>query len=393
MLTPSSSAPTLRVAIYRATSLGDVVLATACLDLLRLLAIPTEITWVGRGAALEVITSAWPTVKGIAVNRADSVIELQRVVDRLAHNHLFIDLQCNLRSRWLARNLKSVHGVPFFAADKAQLQRSRLIVQARVRGRRKPLPEQARTVRRFQYDMMCDALRRGLRAHLPVEMRDGLESAICRPRLPIPDQVDPPWRKELRFGAWLAVAPGAAHPTKQAPLEIVQQILERVAVEPLGLAFFGDAADRAAAIKLLERLNWKGPVLNLAGRLSLWETAVALRETSCLLSNDSSLGHIAEAVDTPTAILFGPTIESFGFAPRMRHSRAFSTLVGCRPCSKHGKVTCRYGDKLCFTALLADDVAGHLTNLLTSPDARHQRRSPAGASQERRSACRPAAPY
>src|SRR4051812_27284244 len=108
MLTPSSSAPTLRVAIYRASSLGDVVLATACLDLIEHMAVPTEITWVGRGAALEMVTSSWPAVRGISINRTDSVIDLQKIIDLLAHNHLFIDLQCNLRSRWLARNLKSV---------------------------------------------------------------------------------------------------------------------------------------------------------------------------------------------------------------------------------------------------------------------------------------------
>jgi ADP-heptose:LPS heptosyltransferase len=186
--------------------------------------------------------------------------------------------------------------------------------------------------------MMCDALKRGLAHHLPVEMRDGLEAGATRPRLPIPDSFDRPWRKELRFGPWLGVAPGAAHATKQAPVEMVQEILERIRTEvaqnrvpsPLGLVFFGDDTDRQVALRLQDHLHWTGPVLNLAGRLSLWETAVALKETTCLLSNDSSLGHIAEAVDTPTAILFGPTIESFGFAPRMRQSRAFSTLLGYR---------------------------------------------------------------
>src|SRR5690606_38416017 len=86
------------------------------------------------------------------------------------------------------------------------------------------------------------------------------------------------------------------------------------------------------------------------------------------------LGHIAESVDTPTAILFGPTIESFGFAPRMKKSRAFSASTGCRPCSKHGKVDCRFGDKLCFLSIPAGDVADHLAQLLSSPEARHKTR-------------------
>ncbi len=384
MLTPSASAPTLRVAIYRTSSFGDVVLATACLDLLERLPVPTEITWIGRGPALDMIANSWPTVKRREVARTDTVIDLQRAVESLSNVHLFIDLQCNLRSRWLARQLKSGHGVPYFSADKAQLTRSRLIVSARVRGRRRPLPDEVRGVPKHQFEMMCDALRRGLKHHLPVEMRDGIDAAV-RPRLPIPDGFESPWRKELHFGAWLGVAPGAAHPTKQAPLEQMLEVVERVKKQaaemgsrmpsPLGLVFFGDNHDRQIAMKIQDRAQWPGPVLNLAGRLSLWETAVALSETSCLLSNDSALGHIAEAVDTPTAILFGPTVEAFGFAPRMRQSRAFSTPIGCRPCSKHGKIPCRYEDKLCFSGINPEDVATHLVQLLLAPDARLRRRS------------------
>ena len=381
MLTPSSTAPTLRVAIYRTSSLGDVVLGTACLDLLENLPIPTEVTWIGRGAALDVVRSGWPGVKALEVKRSDSLADLHRGLSNLRQYHLLIDLQCNLRSTWFARNLKAIHGVPFFAADKAQFARNRLIFEARLRGRRKPLPEKARTVTRPQYEMMCDALRRALHHHLPVEMCDGVDTVHVRPRIHIPEGFDSPWRKELKFGTWLGVGPGASYPTKQAPLDLMRDAILGVrttlaerqngAATPLGLVFFGDDRDRQVARELLDQLNWTDPVLNLAGRLSLWESAIALRETSALLSNDSSLGHIAEAVDTPAAVIFGPTVEGFGFAPRMPQSRAFSSSVGCRPCSKHGKIPCRFGDKLCFSTISGHDIAQHLVDLLSGP--RHHR--------------------
>src|SRR5688572_17399458 len=114
MLTPSSSHPTLRVAIYRTSSLGDVVLATACLDLLEQSPVPTEVTWLGRGAALAMVTSSWPSVRGIEIAKSDSMIDQQKVVEQLANVHVFVDLQCNLRSQWLARALRSAHGVPSF---------------------------------------------------------------------------------------------------------------------------------------------------------------------------------------------------------------------------------------------------------------------------------------
>lgn len=385
MLTPSSSAPTLRIAIYRTSSIGDVVLATACLDLLRQIEVPTEILWLGRGAALETIAASWPEVRVMEVKRDDTILDLQKTIESLAGCHLFIDLQCNLRSRWLGKQLRLMHGVPYFLADKEQLRRNRLLLEARMRGRRKSLPEKARQVSAWQYQLMTEALKKGLRQHLPVEMRGGVEAEGIRPRLPIPDSFDSPWRKELRLGGWLGVAPGAAHPTKAAPVEIFAEILEKVhaglssgegqVVPPLGLAFFGDSHDRQACRQLLDSLSWRGPVLNLAGKLSLWESAVALRETTCLLSNDSSLGHIAESVDTPVSVLFGPTIESFGFAPRMRQSRSFSSAIGCRPCSKHGRLPCRFEDKQCFRAIDTDEVSRHIISLINAPDARFRKRA------------------
>lgn len=384
MLTPTGSTPTLRIAFYRTSSIGDVVLATACLDLLSQLRIPSEVSWIGRGPSLKLLAAAYPELHTFEVRRDDTMADLQRAAEALSNVHLFIDLQCNLRSRWLGQKLRSTNGTAIFLADKAQLQRSRLLLEARVRGRRWPLPKKSLELQRLQYELMVDAVKRGLCHHLPVEMRDGIDSLIIRPRLPIPENFDAPWHKELRFGSWLGVAPGAAHATKAAPLEILSEAINKVQVMlgrihpqvpgPIGLVFYGDSNDRQASRALLDEVDWPGPVLNLAGRLSLWETAAALNETNCLLSNDSSLSHIAEAVDTPTAVLFGPTIESFGFSPRMRQSRAFSAQIGCRPCSKHGKAPCRYGDKLCFNTLSTNDIAQHLFSLLIAPDSQYKQR-------------------
>lgn len=379
MLSPSSTLPAIRIGIYRTSSLGDVVLATACLDLLSTLPVTTEVVWIGRGASLDMVGRSWPNIKVIEMSRTDSAQNLSKAISELKHCHVFVDLQGNLRSQWLGRRLNTLYGIRYVSMPKAQIARSRLILEARMRGRRRPLPASTARAWRLQYQTMVDTLKRGLRDHLPSERWAGLEREDYRPRLPIPEDFDPPWRKELRFGMWLGIAPGAAHATKEAPLEIfaesildtrqaISQNVDAKALQtyPLGLVFFGDHKDREKAKLLLDRLQWSGPVLNLAGRLSLWESAVALSETTCLLSNDSSLSHIAEAVDTPSAVLFGPTVESFGFAPRMTQSRAFSTRTGCRPCSKHGKLSCRYGDKLCFNSLEVSLVASHVARLIVS---------------------------
>jgi ADP-heptose:LPS heptosyltransferase len=48
------------------------------------------------------------------------------------------------------------------------------------------------------------------------------------------------------------------------------------------------------------------PVINLAGKTSLLQTAAVLAQAQLLVGNDSGIGHIAAAMNTPTVTVFGP---------------------------------------------------------------------------------------
>lgn len=399
MLTPSHSAPVLRIAILRTSSLGDVVLATSCLSMLSTLPFPVEIFWIGRSTTLDMIKRSWPQVTTIELPRNGTLSSLYDVIDKLKKIDFIVDLQCNLRSRWLCRNLKLLKGIPYFESEKLQIFRSKLILEARIRGRRRPLKSQALRPHFYQYKLMSNTLRNALKNHLSSDQMSLLMARDYPPYLPITNDFDPPWRKELRFGSWLAIAPGAAYATKQSPLSLTVSIIKKfvelsnhthsntpISLSPppsplgkadgLGLVFLGDSKDRETARVIQDHLAWDGPLLNLAGKLSLWESAVVLHDASALLANDSSLAHIAEAVDTPVAMLFGPTIETFGFAPRMTESHAFSSLTGCRPCSKHGMISCRYHDNLCFHAINAEEVARFLLKRISMKTSKPSKNLP-----------------
>jgi len=155
---------------------------------------------------------------------------------------------------------------------------------------------------------------------------------------------------------WLAIAPGASHPAKKSPPQVFEQIMGRFAGKlppdkQIGIVLLGDQRERVDCNEVERRLSanqWDGPVLNLAGSTTLTETVAVLAGCRAILSNDSSLAHIAESLGKFAFMLFGPTTESFGFAPHLPGSRAFSASLGCRPCSKHGKTPCRFGDHKCF---------------------------------------------
>lgn len=377
MLTPSATPPLMKIAIYRSSSIGDVVLATACIDLLRQMQVPTQITWVGRRPALQLIASAYPDFKAVEVD-PDITNYQDKVVQELKDVHFIVDLQTNLRSQLLCHSLKREHKIPNYICRKNTVDRSTMPIASRMRGRRRPLPESYMRAEKYQFEMMTDALKQALEVHLPVELLDGIDKLKARPVLPTShDLGQMPWQKELKFGEWLAIAPGAAYDSKKAPLQLLRDIAELFSAhcrkdeilgkKSLGLVFVGNDKDREVALAILDRLDWSGPILNLAGKLSLWETALALRDAQALLCNDSGLLHIAEAVGTPVVALFGPTVEAFGFPPWREDSRVFSSPLGCRPCSKHGQADCRYGDKLCFGLIQPLQVVEHIKSLLKRP--------------------------
>ena len=372
MFLPSSSGPPLKIGIIRSSSIGDVVLATSCLHLLEKLHMPVEITWIGRNPSLELIAKAFPAVRCLPLSEGDQGFDL---IDALKELHFLVDLQGNLRSRMLARKFKSVWKKPVYTNPRFGMHRRKLVFEARLRGRRSPLPAVSRRAVTKQYRTMANTLQMALEQQLPPELRNDLSGFDPFPRFgTISDHPTKPWMKELNFGCWLAVAAGASYEAKRAPLGVLAKIVSRTRDRyyqirgnselPLGLLFLGDQNDRQTSLKLLDLLGWNDPVLNMAGNLSLWESAQALHGRACLLTNDSSLAHIAEAVGTPSTVLFGPTVEQFGFAPRMELSRGFSVPLGCRPCSRHGQARCRYGDQLCFSSLPVEDISGYVVNLL-----------------------------
>jgi heptosyltransferase II len=359
----------VRIGIIRTSSIGDVVLATACLDYLRQVAPEAEIIWVGRQPSLQLIQQSWPNLVPLALPSKHGVAQYREAISLLSRCDAVIDLQTSFRTRRMTAALTRL-GIPVFSADKYPWRRLALVLSSWVRGRLTTVPAAIKGEQPFQYRMMLNALHRALvvlkRSSLPA-----LEAS--RPHLPAhpAGAKDETWAHELSFGQWLAVAPGASYETKRAPTEVFSDILRCLASQwsspgaVPGLVFVGGPEDRTAATVLMDEGQWPSPVINLAGKLSLDQTRAVLAKAKTLLSNDSGLAHIAEAAGTPVCVLFGPTSEAFGFPPQRADSRAFSANIGCRPCSKHGKQPCRYGDQMCFRSLDLRRIAARLEAVLS----------------------------
>jgi len=157
----------------------------------------------------------------------------------------------------------------------------------------------------------------------------------------------------------IGIAPGAQHHSKRWSPERFAEAANHLAQKAEAMVLLlGDKNDRDAAQRILPLL--KVPAKDLIGLTSIPELVAIISRLSFLLTNDSGLLHVGEALKVPLVALFGPTVRAFGFAPYRSTSKVVEVEgLQCRPCSLHGNDKCPLGHHRCM-----DDI--DLTSVLTA---------------------------
>jgi len=139
---------------------------------------------------------------------------------------------------------------------------------------------------------------------------------------------------------YLCIAPASLWYTKQFPVE---KWIEFTDALPAGLTVYliGSAQDLELCRQIIS-LTHHPRVINLAGKLTLLQTAVLMKEARMNFVNDSAPQHLASAVNAPVSAIFCSTVPSFGFGPLSENSSVIETRerLTCRPCGIHGHQTC-----------------------------------------------------
>ncbi len=188
---------------------------------------------------------------------------------------------------------------------------------------------------------------------------------------PVRDAVEKLLRAErLAPGAsCIGVCPCARHGNKMWPAQRYAEAAGSLAARRgLSLLLFGGADEREMCATIEASVNGERPhvsVLNLAGRLSLLETACAMDRCAVVLANDTGLMHIAEARGVPVVAVFGPTVGQFGFFPRGDRAAVVEHPgLSCRPCTHIGLPGCPLGHFRCMNEITVDAVTGAAERLL-----------------------------
>ncbi|MDQ7051913.1 MAG: lipopolysaccharide heptosyltransferase II [candidate division KSB1 bacterium] len=153
----------------------------------------------------------------------------------------------------------------------------------------------------------------------------------------------------LAVKRFFAIAPGAGFATKRWPIEYFIELGRNLFQNGQVFCILGDRQDRPLAKQIRQALP---EAVDFTGRLSLLDSAAVLSRARALITNDTGLMHMAEAVKTPVVALFGSTTRELSFFPMLPESEVIENPeILCRPCSHVGRHQCPKGHFLCMRSL------------------------------------------
>ncbi|MCH8902462.1 MAG: glycosyltransferase family 9 protein [Bacteroidetes bacterium] len=148
-------------------------------------------------------------------------------------------------------------------------------------------------------------------------------------------------------GEYVCVAPTSVWFTKQFPAAKWVDLLNKLDTN-ITIVLIGSSSDHDACEDIMQATHHPR-IKNLAGKLSLLETAGLIKGAKMNYVNDSAPLHLASATNAPVTAIFCSTIPEFGFGPLSDNSKIVQIKedLYCRPCGIHGKSSCPEGHFRC----------------------------------------------
>ena len=163
-------------------------------------------------------------------------------------------------------------------------------------------------------------------------------------------------KNRLMHKKYIAIGASASYPLKRWPLQYFKELISILIKQDFPVLLVGGANEQENT--KLEHY-FSGSVTNASGKFTSLESAELLRHAKIVLTNDTSISHIAEAMQTPAIVIFGATVKEFGYTPFLNESTIVETneKLNCRPCSSDGRGRCSNKENLrCLTSVTPDMV-------------------------------------
>ena len=318
-----------KILIIRFSSIGDIVLTTPVMRCIKKYSSNIQLHFVTKKSFIDLLAHN-PHV--------DSVFGFENSINELVPSlrkenyDVIIDLHNNIRSRLLAWQLHA----RVIRFDKLNL-RKWLLVNVKIN-----LLPNIHVVDRYLNTLQV--------LGIPVD-GEGLEFYY-------PSEVSLP--KRLVGKEYIALVIGGTHQTKKYP---VHKLISLCTSSNKTFVLLGGKSEVAEAETITGKTGEN--VINMCGKLSLFESAKVVENAELVITNDTGLMHIASAFQKRIISIWGNTVPALGMYPYVQSNQQNIIVevkdLSCRPCSKIGFSQCPQGHFKCMNLIDDNQLVKHIS--------------------------------
>ncbi len=186
-------------------------------------------------------------------------------------------------------------------------------------------------------------------------IKDFTDDKLSKPAL-IPSKEDESFIQQFTAKQFVTMTPSSVWFTKKFPsgkwIEMIDKFDSSYKIFLLG------GKDNYAECLSIANASQNKNCTVLAGKLSFLQSAALMKKAVMNYVNDSAPLHFASAVNAPVTAIFCSTIPAFGYTPLSDKSFIIETEehLPCRPCGLHGKKSCPLGHFKCGYGIDTDQV-------------------------------------
>ena len=342
-----------KTVVFRLSSIGDIVLASPLLRVLREAAGPkARIDFVVKKEFAELVrfNHHISVVHELDDARGFPALQELRETLRVEAYDLVVDIHDNLRTTYLRNFCNTLEAV---TVDKRLYERWQL-----VHLKRNVYTDHLHVVDRYietvrDFGITNDG--RGLELFIPDEIHSAISAKMAKLRL-------------NEFEKVIGVCPGAKHFTKRWQRDKFAEVCSRLAKEAHAkILIFGGEQDKSENVIIASAINRDAvgnSATDFSGEFSLLGVAAAMDFCDVILTNDTGLMHIACARQRKVVAIFGSTVREFGFGPYGTEAVVVENKsLHCRPCSHIGRSECPKGHFKCMNDIGVDEVHRAIVNI------------------------------
>ena len=160
---------------------------------------------------------------------------------------------------------------------------------------------------------------------------------------------------------WIAISPFSSHRQKAYPLELMEQVIERLSnQENYWIFLMGGGKSEKIALRPIAR-KYKHVISMAEVKHRFIDEYALLAKCDLMLTMESANMPLASLVDLQAMTVWGPTSPACGYLGYNQVVEDDIQLdMDCRPCSITGDKPCKYGDFRCLKNIKPEDIANQV---------------------------------